>query len=155
METPLRILILEDQATDAELQIREVKRAGFNPEWRRVETEADFLAELAKAPDLILSDYSLPLFEGLRAVTSVREHRLDTPFILVSGTLDEAATVEAIKFGADGIGDCVRHCSTASRLDQRLQRSGSRDNFPHLSAASGGDVRKEITGNYVHNLVGR
>jgi two-component system cell cycle sensor histidine kinase/response regulator CckA len=101
METPLRILVLEDKASEAEMLIRDVKRAGFNPEWRRVETEADFLMELAKAPDLILSDYSLPHFDGLRAVALVRERGLDTPFILVSGTLGEEAAVEAMKFGVD------------------------------------------------------
>jgi len=89
METPLRILLLEDKATDAELLIREVKRAGFDPEWRRVETEAEFLAELAKAPDLILSDYSLPHFDGLRAVRGVRECGLDSLFLLLSVTLGE------------------------------------------------------------------
>jgi hypothetical protein len=56
MERTIRILILEDKVTDAEILIREVKRAGFVPEWTRVETEADFLAELAKEPDVILSD---------------------------------------------------------------------------------------------------
>ncbi len=100
-ETPLRILILEDKATEAELLMREVKGAGFIPEWVRVETEAEFLAELEKGPELILSDYSLPHFDGLSAVTLVRKRGLDTPFILVSGTLGEEAAVEAMTFGAD------------------------------------------------------
>jgi two-component system cell cycle sensor histidine kinase/response regulator CckA len=101
VETRLRVLIVEDNANDAELIIREATKAGFKFDWQRVETEAEFLAELVKAPDLILSDYSLPRFDGLRAVASVRERGLDTPFILVSGTLGEEAAVEAMRFGAD------------------------------------------------------
>ena len=97
---PLRILLLEDSATDAELLIREVQRAGFRPEWCRVETEADFLTELEKGPDLILSDYSLPHFDGIRAVLLLRERRLDTPFILISGMVGEDVAVEAMKQGA-------------------------------------------------------
>jgi len=131
MGTPLRILVLEDQATDAEMLIREVKRAGFNPDWRRVETEAEFLAALANAPDLILSDYSLPHFDGLRAVALVRERGLDTPFILVSGTLGEEAAVAAMKFGADDylmkgrtvrLGLAIRRALDDKRLrDERKQ----------------------------------
>jgi len=101
MDKPLRILVLEDQVTDAELLIREVKHAGFTPEWHRVETEAAYLAGLEDAPDLILSDYSLPHFDGLRAVILLRERGLDTPFILISGTLGEEAAVEAMKLGVD------------------------------------------------------
>jgi DNA-binding NtrC family response regulator len=101
MNKPIRILILEDKVTDAELLIREVKRAGYTPEWRRVETEEAFLAELRNPTDMILSDYSLPHYDGLRAVISLRERGLDIPFILVSGTLGEEAAVEAMKLGAD------------------------------------------------------
>jgi signal transduction histidine kinase len=101
MDKPIKILVLEDKATDAELLIREVQRAGYQPQWRRVETEEDFLAELARTPDLILSDFSLPTFDGLQALKLLRERSLDTPFILVSGTLGEEAAVEAMKMGAD------------------------------------------------------
>ena len=65
---PLRVLVLEDNAMDAEMVIHTLCRAGFDPEWKRVETEADFLAALHTSPDLILSDYALPHFDGLRAV---------------------------------------------------------------------------------------
>jgi signal transduction histidine kinase len=81
--------------------MREVQRAGYKPQWRRVETREDFLAELAKEPDLILSDFSLPTFDGLQALKLLRERSLDTPFILVSGTLGEEAAVEAMRMGAD------------------------------------------------------
>ena len=68
MSKPLRVLVLEDNALDAEVVIRELRRAGFDPEWKRVETKADFQAALHTSPELILSDYALPHFDGLRAV---------------------------------------------------------------------------------------
>ncbi len=101
MEKPIRILLVEDQITDAELLIREVRRAGFTPEWKRVDTEPDFLAGLATSPDLVLSDFSMPHFDGLRALKLLRERGLDVPFILVSGTLGEEAAVEAMKLGVN------------------------------------------------------
>lgn len=100
MSRPIRILVLEDRVTDAEMMIRELQRAGFDPHWQRVQTEKDFLAQLETAPDLILSDYSMPQFDGIRAVTLLRERGLEIPFILISGTLGEEAAVEAMKHGA-------------------------------------------------------
>ena len=100
MSKPLRILILEDSAADAEMNLRELRRAGFDPQWKRVETEADFLAALDTAPELILADYSLPKFDGLSALKLLRERGRDIPFILVSGQLGEETAVEAMKQGA-------------------------------------------------------
>ncbi|HTH47595.1 MAG TPA: response regulator [Candidatus Limnocylindria bacterium] len=100
MDKPIRILIVEDRAIDAELLVREVQRAGFQPEWQRVELEADFLAALDNPPDLVLSDYSLPHFDGITAVVLLRQRGLDTPFILVSGIVGEDVAVEAMKRGA-------------------------------------------------------
>ncbi|MBE0544401.1 MAG: PAS domain S-box protein [Verrucomicrobia bacterium] len=99
MSTLLNILIVEDSEDDTLLLLHELRRAGFEPEWKRVETEPDFLAELENAPDLILSDYSMPQFSGLRAVDCLRERGLDIPFILISGTIGEEAAVEAMKHG--------------------------------------------------------
>lgn len=95
----LRVLILEDSPTDAELLVRELRQAGFDPDFTRVETEAAFLAALEPPPELILSDYSLPQFDGLRAAERLRERSLDIPFILVSDTLGEEAAVAAFKHG--------------------------------------------------------
>lgn len=100
MSKPIRVLVLEDSATDAEINIRELRRAGFDPKWKRVETEADFLAELDTSPDLILSDYSLPHFDGLRAAKLLCERGQDIPFILISGTVGEDVAVAAMKYGA-------------------------------------------------------
>ncbi len=100
MTTPLNILIVEDSQNDAELALQELRRAGFDPKWRRVETEQGFLDELPNRPDIILSDYSMPQFSGLRAAKLLRESGLKIPFILISGTVGEEVAVEAMKFGA-------------------------------------------------------
>jgi len=72
MSKPLKILIVEDSQDDADLIVAELKYAGFTPQWKRVETEQAFLEELKQAPDIILSDYSLPQFSGLKAATLLR-----------------------------------------------------------------------------------
>ena len=95
----INILIVEDIATDAELLIRELRRAGLDSQWTRVETESAFLAALDKSPDLILSDFSLPRFNGLHAFKLLQESGRDIPFILVSGIVGEEIAVEAIRMG--------------------------------------------------------
>ena len=100
MATPLRVLILEDRPADAELMLHELRRAGFDPDWRRVETEADFQAALDPALDLILADYALPQFNALRALRRLQERGLDIPVIIVTGAVGDEAAAECIKRGA-------------------------------------------------------
>jgi len=101
MKSVLRILILEDSPNDAELATAKLKRARIACESLRVETRADFLEQLEKfGPDLVLSDSSLPAFDGLSALAIVRDRRPDIPFIIVSGTIGEERAVEALKRGA-------------------------------------------------------
>ena len=97
----LRLLLLEDCATDAELILHEVRRAGYAPEWQRVETEADFVAQLDQGWEIILADYALPQFTGRRALELLQARGLDVPFILVSGTIGEQVAVAAMKSGAN------------------------------------------------------
>jgi DNA-binding NtrC family response regulator len=100
MTTPLKILIAEDSIDDVELVVAELRRAGFDPTWKRVDTEPDFVAELEKRPDLVMADFSMPQFDGLRAAQITRDSGLDIPFILISGTVGEELAVEAMKRGA-------------------------------------------------------
>lgn len=127
MSKPLRVLVLEDSALDAEVGIRELRRAGFAPEWKRVETKAAFLAELDTLPDLILSDYSLPRYDGFRAVQLLRERGLDIPFILISGTLGEDAAVEAMKLGATDYLLKDRIARLGSAVERALEEKRLRD----------------------------
>jgi PAS domain S-box-containing protein len=100
MPKPLRVLILEDVEADAELLLHELRRNDFEPDWQRVETEADFLVHLRPGLDVILADHTLPQFDALRALQRLKERGLDVPFILVTGTLGDEKAVECIKQGA-------------------------------------------------------
>jgi PAS domain S-box-containing protein len=100
MPRPLNILIVEDSPADAELITAQLRRDGYQAVCHRVETEADFLAALQTSPDIVLSDYSLPQFNGLRAARLTRESGRNIPFILISGTVGEDAAVDAMKHGA-------------------------------------------------------
>jgi len=100
MTTPIRVLILEGQETDAELMLRELRRVEIEPEWQRVETEGDYLKALESVHELILADFNLPQLSGQRALELLVERQLDIPFILVSGTVGEETAVDMIKLGA-------------------------------------------------------
>src|SRR5256714_7227750 len=97
---PLRLLILEDRPEDAELALRELRRAGFDPSWRRVEDEAGFKANLDPELDLIIADYHQPAFDALRALKLLQDAGLDVPFVIVSGAIGEDLAVAAVRLGA-------------------------------------------------------
>jgi len=96
----LRVLILEDRVSDAELTILELQREGFVPQWQRVETEGDFRREVTHGYEIILADFSLPQFDALRALDILKERDIDVPFIVVSGSLSDESAVQAVKRGA-------------------------------------------------------
>lgn len=127
--TALNLLILEDQADDAELLVRELDRAGFEPHWRRVDTRAEFEAHLQPGLDVILADYSLPQFDALQALTVLQERGLDVPLIVVTGSFEEMA-IECMKRGAADylIKDRLKRLGLAVRqvLEDRQLRAEKR-----------------------------
>src|SRR6267143_3632807 len=97
----IRVLLAEDVTADAELELRELKRAGLRVTPRIVDHPDDFSAALREfTPDVILSDFSMPGFDGMEALTLARKISPDTPFIFVSGTLGEEYAIRALKSGA-------------------------------------------------------
>lgn len=105
-------LLLEDSLLDVELVCSVLQEGGVECEWVHVDTRAAFVEALEHTPfDLILSDYSLPEFDGISALEIASERCPDVPFIFVSATLGEELAVEALKQGA-----------TDYVLKQRLQR---------------------------------
>src|SRR5258706_14060646 len=103
---PLTALLVEDQPDDAALLLLELRRAGYDVQSRRVDTEADFLAALADgfAPgrpwEVVLSDFQLPGFSGARALELLQQRSPDIPFILISGAVGEEQAVAVIQNGA-------------------------------------------------------
>mgnify|MGYP001545679643 CR=1 FL=1 len=101
MSAPLRILLLEDSVPHAELTSHALRQAGFTFSITRVETRGEFERQLTEhTPDLILSDYTLPTFDGLAALRITRDLRPDLPFIIVTGTMGEDVAIETLKTGA-------------------------------------------------------
>jgi signal transduction histidine kinase len=98
----LRILINEDTPADADLLEYAIRKAGIDFVSTRVETRDAFLAALREfTPDVIISDYSLPTFDGMQALELAKEHVPFTPFIIATGALNEETAVECLKAGAD------------------------------------------------------
>ena len=101
MKQNIQILVVEDDATDAFLMERELRKGGLSFQSQRVDTQEQFLAALVEQrPDLILSDHGLPAFDGFSALALAREKAPDVPFIFVTGSLGEESTIKALKSGA-------------------------------------------------------
>ncbi|MGA2342758.1 MAG: response regulator, partial [Steroidobacteraceae bacterium] len=97
----LHLLMIEDSEPDAELTIRRLKAAGFRCNYRCVVTEEEMRSALKeRLPDLILSDFSLPRFDGMSALAIARVEAAGVPFIFLSGTIGEERAIEALKSGA-------------------------------------------------------
>ena len=101
MSEILRILLLEDSPTDAELNERELRKAGIEFNSLRVDTRDTFIRALEEfRPDVILSDYKLPDFDGMAALKIVRRDHPEVPVIMVTGALSDIEAVELIHAGA-------------------------------------------------------
>ena len=102
MKPKLKILMVEDFPSDAELIKHEIRKNGVKFEAEIVETRNDFISKLNSFnPDIILSDYSLPQFDGLQALLIRQQLAPMVPFILVTGSMNEEIAVTCMKEGAD------------------------------------------------------
>lgn len=97
----IQVLLLEDDSADAELTKFALRKGGLNFSFTRVESKDDYIKHLqARPPALILSDYSLPGFNGQDALEIALETCPETPFIFVTGTMGEEVAIETLKSGA-------------------------------------------------------
>ncbi|WP_189702513.1 PAS domain S-box protein [Subsaximicrobium wynnwilliamsii] len=102
MKTKLKILHLEDTPTDAELVERELKKGNIQFETLVVANKTAFEQALkAFAPDIIISDHTLPSFDSLEAIKMIKRQGLKIPIILVTATVSDEHAVEIMKAGAD------------------------------------------------------
>ena len=140
----IRILHLEDNPSDSELLTMILADENIPSEVRRVETGTDFAAAIEKDRwDLVISDYSLPSFDGLKALKLIREKLGDMPFILFSGTIGEETAIECLKHGATdyvlkqrparlvaavrAIFNAAEERERRKRFEEELQRSAARE----------------------------
>src|SRR3989442_6393503 len=132
---PLRLLILEDRREDAELALRELRRAGFDPSWRRVDDEAGFKANLDPELDLILADYHQPQFDALRGLKLMHEAGLEIPFVIVSGAVGDDLAVAAVRQGAMDyvLKDRLGRLGTADKKANRQAGPRPRQHPPHAA----------------------
>lgn len=99
--TPLRVLYLEDNATDRALVEERLRLAGFDCDIREANNGAEFERALGERDyDLILSDFTLPSYDGAAALAAARLRQPHVPFIVVSGTIGEERAVDCLKNGA-------------------------------------------------------
>jgi two-component system, cell cycle sensor histidine kinase and response regulator CckA len=97
---PLRVLLVEDSDSDAEMVVDQLKQDGFEPTWDRAQDEAEFIAALDTDFDVILADFNLPSFGAPRALELLKERRLGIPLIVVSGSIGEETAVQVLRSGA-------------------------------------------------------
>jgi len=156
MSARLRILQVEDNPTDAELVQRELQLGGIVFEVLRVHDEASYLEALQTPPDLVLSDFALPEFDGLTALGLLKQHHPEVPFILVSGAIGEDLAVAAMREGAADylLKDRLSRLATAVRsavsqaqlrrehraLEERLLRAARLESLGRLSAGLAHDL---------------
>lgn len=116
--TPLRVLIIEDSEADFELNLAALRAGGFDVSCERVEGEDGLRRALsASPPQVVLTDYSMPGFDGMRALQLVRELAPGVPCIFVSGTIGEERAIEALRQGATDyvLKDNMRRLGTVVR----------------------------------------
>src|SRR3989454_4777282 len=102
MATVLKVLVIEDSEEDTLLMVRELTKAGYSVEFEQTYSAATLAAALEKGGwDIVFSDFTLPGFSGTAALTQVRKHDAEVPFLFTSGTIGEDTAVAAMRTGAD------------------------------------------------------
>ena len=116
---PLRALLVEDSENDVMLLLRELKKGGYEPDYRRVQTPEEMEEALGEGSwEVVLSDYNMPRFGALAALEVLRGAGHDTPFVVVSGKIGEDAVVEMMRAGAQDYvtkEDMARLCPAIER----------------------------------------
>ncbi|HPD95939.1 MAG: response regulator [Bacteroidales bacterium] len=101
MKEPIKILLLEDLESDAELAEHEVKKSISDYQIQWVDNREDFIQQLKTYnPDIVISDYRLPTFDGLSALKLKQSIKPEIPFIVFTGSINEDTAVECMKAGA-------------------------------------------------------
>jgi PAS domain S-box-containing protein len=128
-DKPLRVLMIEDSENDVLLIIRELKKGGYNPVYERIETAAAMKQALHdKEWDIILCDYKMPQFSAPSAMAIIKELNIDTPCIVISGTIGEDTAVECMRLGAYDYLMKGRLSRLCPAIDRELREAKARIN---------------------------
>ncbi|PJZ52989.1 hybrid sensor histidine kinase/response regulator [Leptospira adleri] len=101
IQRKIYIVCIEDNPNDLGLMIRQISGSGLDFSYKQIQTKEELIQEVQSSePDLVLSDFSLPSFDGMEALEIVRKFHPNVPFLFVSGWLGEDAAIEALKQGA-------------------------------------------------------
>jgi signal transduction histidine kinase len=123
----LRILLLEDNAPHAELVEHFLRDGGLRFALTRVETREAYVEQLERdPPDMILSDYALPAFDGYAALAIAKEKVPNIPFIFVTGTMGEEVAIETLKSGATDYVLKTRLARLGPAVQRALRESADR-----------------------------
>ncbi len=142
--TLLRILHLEDDDSDSELIRAALQQHGFHVDIQRAESAAEFTSALqAGGHDLVLSDFTIPGFDGMTALLMTRDASPDVPFIFISGTIGEERAVAAMKLGA---ADYVLkgHLDRLSPVVERALREAEQRRARHASEQALAEIRRRM-----------
>ena len=125
-----KILLVEDELQDAELNIREIRKVLSNSKFEMTEDKPEYLNLLETfIPDIIISDFNMPTFDGLSALRIAQEVCPLTPFIMVTGSINEDTAVECMKAGATDyvLKDNLKRLGAAvmSALEQKKNKTGA------------------------------
>ncbi len=133
MTPEIKVLIVEDLVEDAELIEIELRRARIPYTVKRVDTRQAFLDALVQDhPDIVISDYNLPGFDGISALLITQQYAKETPFIMVTGSVNEEIAISCIRNGAkdyvikehlDRLGLAVLSSIEQRRSTERLNQS--------------------------------
>lgn len=127
MTRPLRLLLVEDSERDAAHVVLSLRRGGWAPDVRRVETREEMLAALDEGPwDAVVCDHHLPLFSAPEALDMVRGTGLDIPFLVVSGAIGEDTAVELMRRGANDYLLKDRLARLSSAIEREIEQVSMR-----------------------------
>lgn len=139
MGKPLRLLMVEDNPSDAALVLHNLRRAGYDPVSRRVDTEEAYREQLSADIEIILCDFNMPEFDSVRAFAIMQEMNFDIPFIIVSGSIGEEHAVIALQRGASDyiIKDRMERLGKAvtNAIEQKRLRDAKRQAEQSLRAS--------------------